>query len=222
MKILVVDDEVKMTDFIKLGLKEEGFVVDVCFDGEEGYFLAKTQKYDLIILDINLPTMDGLTICRTLRNEHNDTPILFLSVRNKVSDKVKGLDIGADDYLTKPFAFEELLARVRNLIRKKTTLKSAVLRVDDLELDLLTHKVKRGGKEIYLSSKEYSLLEYLMRNSGNVVTRVMILEKVWEYDFVTYSNLIDVYINNLRNKIDHDFEKKLIKTIRGRGYTLEE
>ncbi|OHD08450.1 MAG: DNA-binding response regulator [Spirochaetes bacterium GWD1_27_9] len=221
MKILVVDDEIKIAEFIKLGLKEEGYVVDIAGDGEEGYFLAKKNIYDLIVLDLNLPKMDGIAVCKTLRSEKIFTPILMLTVRNKVSDKVKGLDSGANDYLTKPFSFEEFLARVRVLLRKNDNFKNTVLIVDNLELDLLSHKVKRGDVEINLTTKEFSLLEYLMQNAGSVVTRVMIIEKVWEYDFDSFTNALDVYINHLRKKIDQGFEKKLIHTVRGRGYTIK-
>jgi len=221
MRILVIEDEKKITDFIKRGLKEEGYAADVAYDGEQGFFLAKTNTYDLILLDLMLPKMDGLSVCKKLRAEGVSTPIIMVTAKDTVKDKVVGLDSGADDYLTKPFAFEELLARMRAVLRKKDTKSVNKLQVDDLVLDLLTHKVTRAGKEITLTSKEYSLLEYLMRNAGSVVTRTMISEHVWDIDFDTFTNVIDVYIKYLRDKIDSDSKKKLIQTIRGRGYTLK-
>jgi DNA-binding response OmpR family regulator len=222
MKILIIEDEEKMSEFIRLGLKEEGFSIDIAKDGEEGYSYATTKSYDVIILDLNLPKIDGITLCKKLRKENVTTPILILSVRNSTGDKVLGLDSGANDYLTKPFSFEELLARLRVLLRKKSEEKETVLKVSDLEIDLLTHKVTRAGKEIILTSKEFSLLEYLMRKTGIIVTRVMILEQVWGQNFYSFTNIVDVYINYLRVKIDKGFDKKLIKTIRGRGYTVKE
>lgn len=221
MRILVIEDEKKITDFIKRGLKEEGYAIDVAYDGEVGHFLAKTNKYDLIILDLMLPKIDGLTLCKRLKEEGVASPIVMLTAKDTVKDKVTGLDSGADDYLTKPFAFEELLARIRAILRKKDTKSLTKLQVDDLVLDLVTHKVMRAGKEMILTAKEYALLEYLMRNAGAVITRTMISEHVWDINFDTFTNVIDVYINYLRNKIDADFEKKLIHTIRGRGYTLK-
>ncbi len=222
MKILIVEDELKIAEFIKLGLKEEGYVADTSGDGETGLDMARTGNYDLIVLDLNLPGIDGLTVCRTLRAENNFVPILMLTVRNKVTDKVNGLDSGANDYLTKPFAFEEFLARVRALLRKNDGVRATKLKVADLELDLITHKVHRAGNEIELTSKEYTLLEYLMQNAGNIITRVMIIERVWEYDFDPFTNVVDVYINHLRMKVDKGFENKLIHTVRGRGYTVKE
>jgi heavy metal response regulator len=222
MRILVIEDEEKMFEFIKLGLKEEGFTVDVASDGETGYTFASTQNYDCIILDLNLPKMDGITICKKLRKEKNNTPILILSVRNSTTDKVEGLDSGANDYLTKPFSFEELLARIRVLLRKNNTAVESKLKVADLEMDLLSHKVMRGGTEIVLTTKEFALLEYLMRKSGNIITRVMIIEYVWGLNFYSFTNVVDVYINYLRSKVDKGFDKKLIKTIHGRGYMIKE
>ena len=223
MRILVIEDEKKISDFIKRGLKEEGFAVDTSQDGENGLFLAKTNNYDLILLDLMLPKLNGITVCKKLREEKISSPIIMLTAKDAVKDKVTGLDAGADDYLTKPFAFEELLARVRAILRKKTEQKQATkLQVGDLLLDLTTHKVTRAGKEIELTTKEFSLLEYLMRNAGSVVTRTMISEHVWDIDFDTFTNVIDVYINYLRNKIDADSKKKLIQTIRGRGYILKD
>lgn len=221
MRMLVIEDELKIAQFIKRGLKEEGYAVDVAHDGEEGHFLLSSNEYDAIILDLMLPKIDGLTLCRTLRKEGNQTPIIMLTAKDTVKDKVKGLDSGADDYLPKPFAFEELLARLRVLLRKKDSRVQTQLRVDDLCLDLLTHKVTRGSREIDLTVKEYALLEYLMRNAGNIVTRTMISEHVWDINFDTFTNVIDVYINYLRNKIDSGFDNKMIHTVRGKGYLLK-
>jgi len=221
MRILVIEDEVKIAQFIKRGLKEEGYAVDVAGDGEEGHFMLSSNEYDAIILDLMLPKIDGLTLCATLRKEGNQTPIIMLTAKDTVKDKVKGLDSGADDYLPKPFAFEELLARVRVLLRKKDGRVQTQLKVDDLTLDLLTHTVTRGSREIDLTVKEYALLEYLMRNAGNIVTRTMISEHVWDINFDTFTNVIDVYINYLRNKIDNGFENKMIHTVRGKGYLLK-
>jgi heavy metal response regulator len=221
MRLLVVEDETKIAQFIKRGLKEEGYAVDVAADGQEGHFLLSSNDYDCIILDLMLPNMDGLTLCRTLRKEGNQTPIIMLTAKDSVKDKVKGLDSGADDYLPKPFAFEELLARVRVLLRKKDSRVQTQLKVEDLVLDLLTHKVTRGEREIDLTVKEYALLEYLMRNAGNIVTRTMISEHVWDINFDTFTNVIDVYINYLRNKVDNGFENKMIHTVRGKGYLLK-
>ena len=222
MRILVIEDEKKIADFIKRGLKEEGYAVDVANDGENGLFLAKTNDYDLILLDLMLPKIDGITVCKTLRQEKVLYPIIMLTAKDAVKDKVTGLDAGADDYLTKPFAFEELLARIRAVLRKKSEQQQALkLEADDLSMDLKTHKVTRAGKEIELTSKEFALLEYMMRNAGKVVTRTMISEHVWDIDFDTFTNVIDVYINYLRNKVDSGAKKKLIQTVRGRGYIIK-
>jgi len=221
MRILVIEDEIKIAAFLKRGLKEEGYAVDQATDGEQGYFLASTQEYDLIILDLMLPGMDGISLCRKLRSEGNEVKILILSARDKVKEKVLGLDAGADDYLTKLFSFEELLARVRALLRKKKGGSSTRLQVANLSMDLLTHKVMRAGREIELTAKEFSLLEYLMLNAGTVVTRTMIAEHVWDVNFDTFTNVIDVFLSYLRNKIDREFPKKLIQTVRGRGYMLK-
>lgn len=222
MRILVVEDEKKIADFIKRGLKEEGYAVDIALDGEEGHFSATTEKYDLIVLDIMLPRIDGISLCRKLREEKIAVPILMLTAKDTIKDKVVGLDSGADDYLTKPFAFEEFLARIRAILRKKAAVPATKLQVGDLVLDLFSHKVTRSGKEIELTAKEYSLLEYLMRNAGAVVTRTMISEHVWDINFDTFTNVIDVYVNYLRNKIDKGHRNKLIHTLRGRGYVLKE
>lgn len=222
MRILLVEDEKKIASFIERGLREEHFVVDVAYDGENALFLAETNPYDLVILDIMLPGKDGITICKELRGKKIDTPILMLTAKDRIGDKILGLDSGADDYLTKPFAFDEFLARVRALLRRQRMDRVTTLGVADLELDQLTHKVKRAGKEIALTSKEYILLEYLMLNANHVVTRTMISEHVWNEDFDSFTNVIDVYINYLRAKIDKDFGKQLIHTIRGMGYILKE
>ncbi|MBI5676278.1 MAG: response regulator transcription factor [Nitrospirae bacterium] len=221
MRILIVEDEKKIAAFIKRGLKEAGYAVDVANDGEQGYYLASSEEYDLIVLDVMLPKMDGVTLCKKLREEKVTIPVLMLTAKDSVRDKVTGLDAGANDYLTKPFAFEEFLARVRVLLRTDGPAQSVKLETGDLVLDLLSHKVTRSGKEIELTSKEFSMLEYFMRHEGAVVTRTMLSENVWDVNFDTYTNVIDVYINYLRNKIDKDFEKKLIHTVRGRGYILK-
>lgn len=222
MRILVVEDEKKIAEFIRRGLKEEGYAVDMSHDGEEGLFLARTNDYDLVLLDLMLPKLDGLTLCKKLKGAKIKTPVIMLTAKNTVKEKVMGLDSGADDYLTKPFAFEELLARIRAMLRKKDARIPTKLKAADLELDLLTHKVIRGSREIELTTKEFSLLEYLMRNEGIIVTRTMISEHVWDIDFDTFTNVIDVYINYLRNKVDSGSKKKLIHTVRGRGYILKE
>jgi two-component system copper resistance phosphate regulon response regulator CusR len=222
MRLLIIEDEKKIADFLRRGLKEEGYAADVASEGEQGHFLATTQDYDLIILDLMLPKIDGLSLCRKLRAEKITAPILILTVRDSVKDKVLGLDSGADDYLTKPFAFEELLARARALLRKREIPTPAKLQVADLELDLADHNASRGGKDIVLTAKEYALLEYLMRNQGTVVTRTMISEHVWDINFDSFTNVIDVYISYLRKKIDQGQKKKLIQTVRGRGYCLKE
>lgn len=222
MRILIVEDEKKIAGFIERGLKEESFTVDVAYDGDNAIFLAEVNVYDAIVLDIMLPCKDGISICRELRSKKNDVPILMLSAKDELKDKVRGLDAGADDYLTKPFAFEEFLARLRALLRRKRQDKVITLKMADLELNQRTHKLTRQGKEIILTSKEYNLLEYLMLNAGSVVTRTMISEHVWNEDFDSFTNVIDVHINYLRNKIDKDFKKKLIHTLRGTGYILKE
>lgn len=222
MRILLVEDEKKIASFIERGLKEEHYAVDVAGDAEKALFLAEVNIYDLMIVDIMLPGKDGLAVCRELRGKKIDVPILILTAKDTVRDKVLGLNSGADDYLTKPFAFEELLARVRALLRRKKTDKATILKVADLELDQVTHKVRRAGQEISLTSKEYALLEYFMLNANQVITRTMISEHVWNEDFDSFTNVIDVYVNYLRNKIDRGFKKQLIHTIRGVGYILKE
>lgn len=221
MRILVVEDEKKVASFVKKGLEEESYAVDVSYDGEEGGYLAETNPYDLIVLDIMLPQKSGLAILRELRDKGINTPILLLTAKGSVEDKVAGLNAGADDYLAKPFVFSELLARIRSLLRRGGE-KAPVLKFADLTMDPVTRKVTRGGVDIELTSKEYALLEYLMRRPNQVLTRTMISEHVWESDFDTFTNVIDVYVNYLRNKIDKGFDKKLIQTVRGVGYILKE
>jgi DNA-binding response OmpR family regulator len=220
MRLLIVEDDAKLAAAIKKGLKEEHYAVDVCADGEEAVFLAESYEYDLILLDIKLPRKDGWTVCRELRKENILTPILMLTAFDAIEDKVKGLREGADDYLTKPFAFEELLARIQALIRRAQDIKSPSLQVLDLKLDPVTKKVTRAGRNISLTAKEYALLEYLMRNAGRVVTPSMIIEHVWDRNFDAASNVVNVYINHLRAKIDKDGGPKLIRTVRGIGYVL--
>jgi heavy metal response regulator len=222
MRILLVEDERKLSAVIRRGLKEVHYAVDLADNGDDALFLAETNPYDLIILDIMIPGKDGISICRNLRKKKNDTPILMLTARDDVEDKISGLDAGADDYLTKPFSFPEFLARVRALLRRKNTEKSTSLKVADLELDQRTRKVSRAGKEIELTPTEYSLLEYLMLNVGQAVTRTMISEHVWNEDFESFSNVINVYINYLKKKIDQDHKKQLIHSMRGVGYSLKD
>lgn len=222
MRILVVEDEEKVASFIRKGLEEEHYAVDVALDGEEGLSMAQLTPYDLLILDLMLPSLDGYRILQRLRSEGVDTAVLILTARDGLGDKVRGLDLGADDYLTKPFAFAELLARVRALLRRGKPQRSPLLRVADLMIDPAGRRVTRGGNLIELTAKEYALLEYLMRHAGQVLTRTMISEHVWDQTFDSYTNVIDVYVNYLRKKVDQGFEPKLIHTIRGVGYSLRE
>jgi heavy metal response regulator len=222
MRILVVEDEKKVARFIQQGLEEEHYAVDIAYDGERAIAMVDQQTYDVIILDIMLPRKSGLEVTRELRAKNHITPILMLTAKTATEDKVQGLDSGADDYLTKPFAFAELLARVRSLLRRGAQEKSTVLALADLELDTVSHKAKRGTKSIELTAKEYSLLEFFLRNKERVLSRTIIAEHIWDYNFDTGTNLIDVYINHLRNKIDTGFAKKLIHTVRGVGYVLKE
>ena len=222
VRILLVEDEKKIAGFIERGLKEARYIVDVAPDGEEGSVLAGINSYDLIILDILLPEKDGVTLCREIRREQTDVPILMLTAKSSVKDKVMGLKSGADDYLTKPFDFDELLARIQVLLRRKQTGKPNLLKVADLELDQMAREVKRAGKLINLTSQEYTLLRFLMLHAEQVVTRTMISEHVWDKAFDTCTNVVDVYINYLRNKIDKGFSSPLIHTIRSAGYTLKD
>jgi two-component system OmpR family response regulator len=222
MRILVVEDDPKIASFVVKGLKQSGFAVDHCGDGEEGLVLARTTPFDVAVVDVMLPRLDGLTLVQTLRRENIQVPVLILSAKATVDDRVKGLQAGGDDYLVKPFAFSELLARVQALIRRATKAPEPTrLTVGDLTLDLLTREVRRAGQKIELQAREFSLLEFLMRHAGRVVTKTMILEHVWDYSFDPQTNVVDVLVFRLRNKIDKDFPKKLIHTMRGVGYVLK-
>jgi heavy metal response regulator len=220
MRILVIEDEKKVANFIKKGLEEEHYAVDNAYDGESGLYMVEVNEYDLIVLDLMIPKIDGLEVLRRIRGNRNNVPILVLTAKDSVEDIVRGLDAGCDDYLTKPFEFLEFLARVRALLRREKTDKEPILKIDELTLSLVTHKVMRGGKEIELTAKEYSLLEYFMRNPDKILTRTMISEHVWDYHFDSMTNVVDVYVNYLRKKIDKGFELKLIHTVRGVGYLL--
>ncbi len=221
MKVLIVEDEHRIASSIKKGLEMENFVVDVAYDGVEGLDLASTGDYDCVLLDLMLPGMNGLEVCRRLREERIHTPVLMLTAKGELDDKIKGFDVGADDYLTKPFSFEELLARVRALTRRSQTVFHPVLEVDDLRLDSRSFEVIRQGVKILLSRKEYAVLEYLMRNRGRVVSKDEIISHVWEYDADILPNTVEVFIKNLRRKIDRPFERNLIKTVRGFGYKID-
>jgi DNA-binding response OmpR family regulator len=221
MRILVVEDERKVANFIRQGLEEEGHTVEVAADGATALDLVVDgSPYDLVVLDLMLPQRDGFTVLRTARARRVDTPVLILTARDGVSDKVTGLDLGADDYLTKPFAFEEFLARVRALLRRGSSQRAPLLRLADLTLDPSTREVSRGPRKIVLTTREYALLEYFLRNTGRVLTRPMIAEHVWGLDFDPESNIIDVYVGYLRRKIDGDGERRLLHTIRGAGYVM--
>jgi DNA-binding response OmpR family regulator len=222
MRVLVVEDEHKIANSIKKGLEQESYAVDVAFEGQQGFDLATSEEYDLIILDLLLPNIDGLTICRNLRQKNIHTPIIILTAKGQISDKVAGLDAGADDYLTKPFAFEELLARVRALARRPKESMGSISSCEDLTLNTLTYQVKRGDKIIKVSSKEYALLEYLMRHQNQVLTKEQIIAHIWDYDADVLPNTVEVYIGYLRSKIDRPFLNvpPLIKTVRGFGYRM--
>ena len=221
MKILIVEDEQKTGDYLKQGLSEAGFVADLARDGVDGLHLALTGDYDLAVLDVMLPRLDGWQVLRAIRQKGKQLPVLFLTARDQVEDRVKGLEFGADDYLVKPFAFSELLARVRALLRRGRTNEPELLQVADLELDLLRRRVTRAGKRIDLTAKEFALLELLLRRQGEVLPRSLIASQVWDMNFDSDTNVIEVAVRRLRAKIDDQFEPKLIRTVRGMGYVLE-
>jgi two-component system OmpR family response regulator len=223
MRILLIEDDLKLASFILKGFKEAGFAVDHCADGEDGLHMALSEPYDTAIVDIMLPKLDGFSLIDELRRRKKTTPVIILSAKRSVEDRIKGLQTGSDDYLVKPFSFAELLARVQALIRRASgAAEPSSLVVGELSMDLLTRKVIRGGKKIDLPPLEFSLLEYLMRNAGNVVSKTMIMEHVWDYNFDPQTNVVEVRICKLRDKIDTDFEKKMIHTVYGAGYVLEE
>ncbi len=222
MRVLIVEDEKALADIIKKGLEEEGYAVDVAYNGEEGLFMAENEPSDIMVLDIMLPVVDGMTILKRIRKGGVKTPVLMLTARDTLMDKVSGLDSGADDYLTKPFHFEELLARIRALIRRDSDVNASVIDIGDLTINMATHEVRRGGKDVLLSAREYSLLEYMAVNRNKVLSRTMLSEHLYDHDFDLDSNVIDVFINRIRNKICRGFDKKLIHTIRGTGYMMKE
>jgi len=221
MKILVIEDEGKVANFVKKGLEQSGFEVEIAADGEDGYEKFRMGDFDLVVLDLMLPKMSGWDLIPLLRKRKATIPILAVTAKAAVEDRVRGLNLGCDDYLIKPFSFAELLARIQAQLRRGTILGTTELRAADLVLDPLKRKVSRGGKNIDLSNKEFSLLEYLLRNKDQIVTRNMIVENVWDASFDNFTNVVDVYINYLRNKIDRGFEPRLIQTVRGVGYTLK-
>jgi two-component system OmpR family response regulator len=223
MKILIIEDDKKIASFIGKGFKQAGFAVDIAKDGEVGLKLLLTEPYDAAVIDVMLPKLDGLTLLECARRQNVNTPVIILSAKRTVDDRVVGLQKGGDDYLVKPYAFSELLARVQALIRRSTGSKETTyLEFDSISIDLLVRKVVRGGKEINLQPKEFSLLEYFLRNAGRVLSKTMIMEHIWGYDFDPQTNVVDVLVCRLRDKIDRDFEKKMIHTIRGVGYVLKE
>ena len=222
MRVLIVEDDEKLARFVKKGLREAGFAVDHCRDGDEGLVMASSIDYDVSVVDVMLPKLDGLTLVREMRSKKSSIPVLILSAKATVDDRVKGLQIGADDYLVKPFAFAELLARIQALVRRTSKVTEPTsLSIGDLKLDLLARTVTRGGKKIDLQARELALLEYLMRNPRRVVTKTMILDHIWDYSFDPQTNVVDVLVCRLRNKIDKEFKDKLIQTRRGMGYVLE-
>ncbi len=221
MRILIIEDEKKTAAYLRKGLMESGFVVDVADEGEEGLLLASTEEYDLIILDVMLPQRDGWSVLAAIRRSGKQTPVLFLTARDAVQDRVKGLELGADDYLVKPFAFSELLARVHAILRRGSARQPETLRSADLEIDLLRHKATRGGKLLDLTPKEFLLLALLARRTGEVLSRTLISEQVWDMNFDSDTNVVDVAIRRLRRKVDEPFTQKLIHTVRGVGYVLE-
>lgn len=220
MRVLVIEDDAALNGILAKRLAEEGHSVDCCFDGRDGLDYAEAEDYDCIVLDWMLPKMDGLTLLRRLRGGGNHANVLLLTAKDSIEDRVAGLDAGADDYLVKPFSFDELLARVRALLRRQSEVRSPVLKLDDLVMDTASKTVQRGGKKLLLTSKEYALLEYLLRHQGQTLTRSQISDHVWNFDFDYDSNIVDVYIRYLRNKVDKPFPNKLIHTVRGFGYVM--
>lgn len=220
MRILMIEDEHRLANIIKKGLMEEGFAVDLSFDGEDGGYLAQTEQYDLIILDLSLPKVSGLSICQELRRKNIKTPVLMLTARSTLEDKIAGLDSGADDYLTKPFAFLELRSRIYALIRRSKQEASSVLKIDNLEVDPLKHTVKRNNKIINLTPKEFAILEFLLQYKDKVVSRTMIIDHIWDYNFDGMSNVVDVFVAGLRKKVDSGTKNRLIHTIHGVGYKI--
>lgn len=222
MRILIIEDERRLANVVKKGLVEDGFAVDIAYDGEEGKYLAESEEYDLIILDISLPKVNGLTLCKELRSKEIKTPVLMLTAKSTLEDKVVGLDSGADDYLTKPFAFLELRSRVHALIRRSKQEASSLLKIDSLEVDPIKHIAQRSGKSIKLTPKEFAILEFLLQYKDKVVSRTMVIEHIWDYNFDGMSNIVDVFVAALRRKVDADSSKKLIHTIHGVGYKISE
>jgi DNA-binding response OmpR family regulator len=222
MRLLLIEDEVKVADFVARGLRAERFAVDVCHDGQEGWEFASTYDYDLIVLDLMLPKLAGTEVLHRIRRENSHVPVLVLTALDGTARKVENFEAGADDYLTKPFAFAELLVRVKALLRRGATNRPSVLRVGDLEIDRLAQQVRRGGKRIELTSKEYGLLEYLAANAGRVLSRTMIIEHVWDESFEGLTNIVDVYVRHLRSKVDVPHPIKLIRTVRGVGYCVSD
>jgi DNA-binding response OmpR family regulator len=222
MRILVVEDERKVASFIKRGLEEERYIVETAADGVEGLALAKDATFDAIVLDVMLPRMDGYSVLKALRDEGNATPVLMLTARGTTEDRVQGLDLGADDYLAKPFHFEELAARLRSILRRSTTEKTTKLTCGNLTLDMVTHMAYRDGQEIELTTKEYALLEYLMRNKERILSRSMIMQHVWKHNFDPESNIIDVYVKRLRQKIERPDRPQMVQSVRGVGYRMKE
>lgn len=222
MRILLVEDDKKIAGFLARGLREENYAVDIFHNGEDGAYWAVANEYDVIILDIMLPLKNGFEVCKEIRNSNIVTPIIMLTAKDTTEDKVKGLNSGADDYLTKPFAFKELLARIQALLRRNIQYKTQLLKVADLELDINSRRVFRAGKEIILTGREFALLEYLMRNKNKILTETKIIEHVWDMNSELFTNVVNVYIHHLRKKIDSGFDKKLIHTIRSRGFMLKE
>lgn len=220
VKVLIVEDEKKIASFVRKGLEAQGFVVEVSGNGDDGFALAVSQPYDAVILDIMLPGKDGLSILRNLRERKIPLPVILLTARSELNERLEGLNLGADDYLTKPFHIEELIARLHAVVRRAAGASQSILAVEDLKMNLLTREVTRGGRTIDLTTREFSLLEHLMRSPGRVLTRVEICERVWDYNFDPGTNLVDVYVQRLRKKVDGDFPAKLIETIRGVGYRI--